>query len=89
MANEVQWNKYVYDRFCELALLSDFEKEVLMTRIKGMSIVQQSHKFNTSTSTINNTIRRLKDKYDDVQKYDGSNLPIRRMSAQEKWQDEN
>ena len=87
MASNVRWNKYIYDRFCELAMLSELEKEVLEGRIKGMSIVEQSVKLNRSTSTISNVIRRLKDKYDVVQSLEGSNLPVRRSSAEEKWMD--
>ena len=87
MAKQVRWNKFLYDRFCELAMLSDFEKEVLEGRIRGMSIVEQSIKHNTSTASISRTINRLKEKYDDVQKFDGSNLPVRRVSEEEKWMD--
>lgn len=87
MASDVRWNKFLYDRFCELAMLSELEKEVLEGRIKGMSIVEQSVKLNRSTSTISNVIRRLKDKYDVVQSLEGSNLPVRRASAEEKWMD--
>lgn len=87
LANEVRWNKYIYDRFCELAMLSDFEKKVLETRIKKHSITQQALELNCSASTINNVIRALKDKYDAVQKYPDSNLPKRRVSSEEEWMD--
>lgn len=89
MAKEVEWNRYVYDRFCELAMLSDFEKQVLETRIKGYSIIQQSMMLGCSDSTISKTIKVLKAKYDNVQKLEGSGLKPRRTSKQEEWMDNN
>lgn len=87
MAREVNWNKHVYDRFCELAMLSDFEKQVLETRIKGYSIIQQSMMLGCSESTINKTIKVLKKKYDDVQTLQDSGLKPRRTSKEEEWMD--
>lgn len=88
MAKQVPWNEIIYSEFCRLAMLSDFEKDVLKTRIQGYSIIQQSMKFKCSESTISRTIAVLKEKYDRVQPY-SEKLPVRKTSAQEKWQDEN
>ena len=87
MSKEVKWNKYVYDRFCELAMLSDFEKEVLETRIKGYSTTKQSLMLNCSVATVNRTIKILKEKYDEVQKLPDSGLKPRRTSKEEEWMD--
>ncbi|MCQ2609155.1 MAG: hypothetical protein MJ197_10780 [Bacteroidales bacterium] len=80
MAKQVKWNKYIYDRFCELAMLSDLESEILKERIKGVSIVQSSFLHGMSESGVNNIIRQLKEKYDNAQKIPGSNLPVRKKN---------
>lgn len=87
MARQVNWNRHLYDRFCELAMLSDFEKKVLEYRIKGYSILEQAALCGCSDSTINRVVARLKEKYDHVQKLPGSDLPIRKDSEQERWMD--
>ena len=69
-------------------MLSDFEKSVLETRIKGYSIIQQADMHRCSESTISRTIAILKEKYDAVQPY-SDKLPVRKTSAKEKWMDEN
>ena len=89
MARQVNWNKYIYDRFTELAMLSEIERGVLETRSKGLSITQQARLFNRSESTINNIVKQLKIKYDEVQKLPDSGLPVRRKSAKEEWMDQN
>lgn len=88
MANEVPWNKVIYERFSELAMLNDIEKEVLETRLKGWTITEQSMKLGLSKSTIDRVIRKLKAKYDAVQKHDPEKLPPRKTSKQEKYMDE-
>lgn len=87
MAHQVKWNKKVFDIFVSEAMLSDFEIQVLETRIKGWSIVKQCIEFSCSESTINRTVALLKQKYDNVQKHHPDELPPRRFSMKETWMD--
>lgn len=84
----VPWNEVLYREFSRLGMLTEFQREVLRTRIMGYSITQQAMSLNVSESTINRTIRELKTRYDEVQPYSDL-LPPRRTSEEEKWMDEN
>lgn len=86
MTKQVPWNEMIYVEFCKLAMLNDFEKEILRTRIMGMSITQQAMNFAVSESTVHRTIRTLKSKYDEVQQH-SELLPPRRTSKAETWMD--
>lgn len=77
MSNQVIWTKKRLDTFVENASLSEFEERVIRTRAKGWSIVKQSIELNVSVSTINKTIKKLKEKYDIVA--DGEILPYRNI----------
>lgn len=70
MAHQVPWNKYIVERFEELAMLTDEERMVLRTRVAGWSITKQALELNLSPATVSRIIKRLKTKYDNVQKYD-------------------
>lgn len=86
MSHDVSWNEVIYMEFSRLAMLSPLEREILRTRIMGYSVVQQSQEFNISESSVARIIRKLKDKYDEVQPY-SDKLPPRKSSAQEEWMD--
>lgn len=85
---QVPWNKLLVERFIEQAMLTKEEEWVLRTRVAGWSIKKQAMEMGYSESTISRTIATLKQKYDNVAKYDPM-LPPRKTSPQEKWQDEN
>lgn len=70
MAHEVCWTRQIVEEFAQEAMLSDFENQVLRTRVKGMQRVEQSILLGCSVSTIDRTIKVLKRKYDAVQEYD-------------------
>lgn len=82
MSKQVPWNKYIVERFVELALLTKDEEMVLRTRVAGWSRVEQSMKLGMSVATVDRIIARLKNKYDDIQKFDPL-LPPRKSSAEE------
>lgn len=79
-------NKFIVETFEELAMLTDEERAVLRTRVSGMTIVEQSMKLGMSTSKVSAIIKRLKKKYDDVEKYTPL-LPPRKHSAKEDYMD--
>lgn len=66
---KLNWNKLMLDEFCNLALLSDVERFLIESRIKGMTICQQADELNLSISSVNRMIRRIKDKYNEVQRF--------------------
>lgn len=74
--NDILWTKPILEEFKALALLTDFEYKVLQTKIAGWSRTKQSIEFNCSLSTIDRTIKELRNKYDSVCKY-SSILPKR------------
>lgn len=82
MSHQVPWNKFIVERFCELAMLTKDEEMVLRTRVAGWTRVEQSLKLGMSIATVDRIISRLKTKYDNVQKYDPL-LPPRRSSTEE------
>lgn len=87
MAKQVPWNRQILDNFCELALLSDEEKFIMETRIKGWSVSKQSMELGMSESSVAKRIALLKKKYDGVQKLHPDKLPERKFSASETWMD--
>lgn len=68
MTKQVLWTRAIADEFIKQAMLSDDEILILETRIKGYTRVQQSMKLGVSVSTVDKIIKRLKAKYDNVQK---------------------
>lgn len=86
MAKQVIWTRYTYEKFVHEGFLTEFEQEVLQTRIKGMTVLQQAEHLHCSKSTVEKTIAALKKRYDEVQKRN-PDLPIRRTSAQEQYMD--
>ena len=88
MAKQVPWNKIIVETFIEDAMLTKDEEMILRTRVAGWSRLQQADKLGMSVSTVDRIIKTLKVKYDNAQKYNPL-LPPRKLSEQEKWQDEN
>ena len=88
MTNQVPWNKIILEEFINLALLTKEEEMILRTRIYGWTVREQADKLNMSVSSVNRIIKRLKNKYDDVEKF-STILPPRKRSEKEKYQDEN
>lgn len=88
MAKQVPWNKFIVEEFVSLAMLTEEEEMVLRTRVAGWPITKQSMELGMSVSTVNRIIKRLKVKYDNVERYSAI-LPPRKFSAQETYMDEN
>lgn len=86
MSHEVPWSKIVLEEFISEALLTKDEEMIMRTRIAGWSRQKQALELNMSLRTIDRIIKRLKTKYDTVQKYDPL-LPPRKHSEAEDWMD--
>lgn len=82
MAKQICWTKKIMETFIEEACLTKEEQDILRTRVAGLTISEQAEKFNISVCKVNRIIKRLKWKYDNVQKY-CEDLPLRKVSAAE------
>ena len=80
MAKQIPWCKPFLDEFIKLGCLTYDEQKIIKTRVAGWSITKQAMEFGMSVSTVNRVIARLKQKYDNCQKY-SEILPPRRTSA--------
>lgn len=89
MTKSLSWNKRSFDTFVELGMLTDDEKAVLETRIKGWTRTKQSRELNISMATLDRIISRIKKKYDEVQPHAPDILPVRRLSKEEDYMDNN
>lgn len=74
------------DTFIEEACLTKDEQNILRTRIACLTISEQDERFNISVCKINKIIKRLKWKYDNVQKY-CKDLQLCKVSAAELYTD--
>ena len=88
MTNQVPWNKIILEEFINLALLTKEEEMILRTRIYEWTVKEQADRLNMSVSSVNRIIKRLKNKYDDVEKF-STILPPRKSSEKEKYLDDN
>lgn len=86
MAHQVPWNKIILEEFIKEAMLTKEEEEIMRTRVAGWTRVEQSMKLGMSTQKVDRIIMRLKNKYDQVQRYNPI-LPPRKFSAKELYMD--
>lgn len=87
MSKQVPWNKIILEEFIAQAMLTKDEEMIMRTRVAGWSRVRQSMELGMSLATVDRIIKRLKVKYDHVQKY-SLLLPPRKFSAEETYMDE-
>lgn len=67
--DKVPWNRVILDEFCDLALLSPLEENIIRTRAAGWSRVEQCHAYGISLATLDRIIKKLKKSYHSVEKY--------------------
>lgn len=88
MAHQVEWTENVYEQFCKRGMLTSEECWIMKTRIiDEMPISIQAYKLNCSKSRIERKIKKLRKKYDAVQKEYPDIFPKRKRSKREKWLD--
>ena len=88
MAKQVPWNKIILEEFISLACLNKEEEQIMRTRVAGWTVTKQAMEFGMSEATVARIIKRLKAKYDCVQKYSVL-LPPRKYSVEETYMDNN
>ena len=86
MAKQICWTKKIVETFIEWACLTKENQDILNTRVAGLTIYEQAEKFNISICKVNRIIKRLKWKYDNVQKY-CKDLPVCKESEAELYMD--
>lgn len=87
MSHQVNWTQDKLEFFIEKALLNEDEEFIMRTRCKGWTITMQALHLNKSESTVHAMIKKLKSKYDEVQRENPEVLPERKFSAQETFMD--
>lgn len=85
----IHWTKKTFEIFVEEAMLSELETAILEERIKGLTVTEMSMKHNVSASTIHSIIKKMREKYDIVQKQHPDVFPIQRVSKEEIYMDNN
>ena len=66
MKHKVPWNRTLLEDFIKEGLLTEDEEFIMRTRLAGWSQVRQAMERNISTATVSNIVRRLKDKYNEL-----------------------
>lgn len=57
-----EFTKQDYDYFCNNCMFSELQEKLLADRIKDLSIIELSLKYNISTSKVNRELKKIKDK---------------------------
>lgn len=87
MAKQIHWTEKTCKSFIQKAMLNAEEIYILENRIKGMTVLEMSYNLNRSEATIHRIIRRIRHKYDVIQKEYPNEFPIRQISKQEIYMD--
>lgn len=66
---DIIWNKIILDEFIRLALPTEFEIQLIRSRMAEQSRVQQSFEFSRSLPRVDAAIKSIRQKYDAVQPY--------------------
>lgn len=61
-----EFTKQDYDYFCNNCMFSKLQEKLLADRIKDLSIIELSLKYNISTSKVNRELKKIKDKIKKV-----------------------
>lgn len=83
---KVLWTKTILEEFIREGMLTKEEEMIMRTRVAGWTRTQQAMNLGMSVGTVDNIIKRLKEKYEYVQKTNVL-LPPMKPSAQEDYQD--
>lgn len=87
MSHQVVWTAKTLERFETLGNLNEFQRQIMETRCKNMTVIQQAMLLGVSESTVHKEISRLKKLYDVVQSQHPDELPVRKTSSKELYMD--
>lgn len=74
---DILWNNIILDEFIRLASPTEFEVQIIRSRMADRSRVQLSFDFSRSLPRVDAAIKSIRQKYDAVQPY-SSILPPRK-----------
>lgn len=77
---DILWNTVFLDEFIRLAAPTEFEIQIIRSRMADRSRVQQSFDFSRSLPRVDAAIKSIRKKYDAVQPY-SSILPPRKKKV--------
>lgn len=66
---DILWNKIILDEFIRLAVPTEFEVQIIRSRMAEQSRVQQSFEYSRSLPRVDAAIKSIRQKYDAVQPY--------------------
>lgn len=84
----ILWTRFILEEFIKEGCLTEDQEKIWRTRCAGYTVSEQAKMLQMSVSNVNKEIRKIKDKYDEVQKHN-PHLPPRRHSKQEDYMDNN
>lgn len=87
MAHQVIWTEKTLNTFIKLGNLNEFQEQIMRTRCKNMTVLQQSFLLQCSESTVHKEIAKIKKIYDVVQAQHPDELPQRKSSSKELYMD--
>ena len=76
---DILWNTVILDEFIRLAVPTEFEVQIIRSRMADQSRVQQSFEFSRSLPRVDAAIKSIRQKYDAVQPYSAI-LPPRKKN---------
>ena len=86
---QVEWTYEVYESFAKEAMLTDEERYLMESRMKDIPVSIQAYTLGLSVGSVHNRIRKIKKKYDIVQKAHPDKYPVRKKGKTERWLDRN
>lgn len=66
---DILWNSIILDEFIRLAVPTEFEVQIIRSRMADRSRAQQSYDFSRSLPRVDAAIKSIRQKYDAVQPY--------------------
>ena len=89
MSHEVVWTERVEKFFAEKGNLTEHERKILHLRVMGLTRTQIKFYLDDGTEvwTIDRIVKKLKKRYDVVQKEYPDILPVRKECEQEAYMD--
>ena len=87
MSHQVIWTRDTLEFFLKQGNFTELEENIMRSRVKGLTRVQQSIAYNVSLATVDRAIKKLKVTYDYIQLQYPEQLPERKFSVKELYMD--
>ena len=87
MSHQVIWTRETLEFFLAEGNFTELEQNIMRSRVRGLTRVQQSIAYNVSLATVDRAIKKLKVTYDYIQMQNPDKLPPRKFSIKELYMD--